>query len=132
MQISKFDKQTLPTLRAAIDAALKNINAEFGVNVKLGNMTYAPDGFSFSSKVTGEIKNGASEAARKETAKRWLANFDLKLDQEFRYAGKTFKIVDFDLKARDKNVVVLCAFDSKRYKFDPIDVANILKKEPVK
>jgi hypothetical protein len=63
--MDRFNKVTLQALRPEVQAALDAIAAKHGIKLQLGNISFTPDGSSFTSKIEGKVEALADEAARK-------------------------------------------------------------------
>jgi hypothetical protein len=50
-----FNKTTLKEVRSRLDEALLNIIDELGIDLKVGTMTYSPDGATFTTKIEGAV-----------------------------------------------------------------------------
>src|SRR5690606_31343377 len=62
MTIERFNKATLQALRPEVQAALDAIAEKHGIKLQLGNISYTPDGGSFTSKIEGKVEAIANEA----------------------------------------------------------------------
>lgn len=63
-KINQFDRQSLNTLRAELDAAFASINKKFGIELSTGNISYT--GTTATIKVTAATINVEGHAITKE------------------------------------------------------------------
>jgi len=129
-----MDKAKVNAVHAALMAAVKSIEAEQGVQLRGGRMTYAPDG-SFTFKVSGGVVGADGKAATLERAAflQLATVYGLKqtdLGAKFRSGGRTFSIEGLRTRARAKPVLATCAEDGKQYVFpaDAVRAALLLQR----
>lgn len=97
MKISKFDKQNLKAIRAEVDIALKAISDKYGINLKIGNMSYA-DG-RFTTKLEGIAE--ANKDAEQNNLKMWASVIGVDINKTFRdNMGTVHTLVKYDNKKR--------------------------------
>lgn len=86
-KIVSFDRQNLPALRTAIEAALKTVGTEFNVDLRTGNCTFG-DGeakFQLHAKL-------ADPAAKEEAAKKKFALYASMYGLREQDFGKVFVV----------------------------------------
>lgn len=111
-QITKFDKQNLQVLRKELDLAMASVLSKYGIDGKLGNMSYSD--YSFNSKITVNIESQEKANKEKEKAASLLNMFGLKIGDTFKQNNMEYTIVGYDVTKRSKPVMIE---DSKKRPF---------------
>lgn len=99
----KFDKSTLPAIREAIDAALDQVAARFGLDsVKIGNMTFTLDGGTVTSKLTAKVKAEHNESVMQQYHQQsLLLGYSANIyGKTLKNRGATYVVTGFDLARR--------------------------------
>lgn len=97
MKITKFDKQNLQIVRKEVDIALKAISDKYGINLTIGNMSYA-DG-RFTTKLEGKCE--ANKDAEQNNLKMWAQIIGVDISKTFRdNMGTVHTLVKHDHKKR--------------------------------
>lgn len=100
-QITKFDKTNLPLVRKAMEEALSKVTEQFGLgSIKLGNVSYDPDGGTFRTPLTATVKPEFNQTAKRlnEEGSRMLGYDRNIVGEQFTNAGNTFEITGIDMK----------------------------------
>lgn len=119
MTIAKLDKPTLQALRPRIDAALADLSIKLGVELKLGNGTFMPDGLSASFKLNLQVlgtdpKRARGEADFKQYGLSLFGLHDEWLGKDVVIQGKKLTIIGLDMSKRGEKCVMLES-EGKRY-----------------
>lgn len=114
-----FNKTTLREVRSRLDEALLNIIDELGIDLKVGTMTYSPDGATFTTKIEGAVFGSDGKVQDKyRTAfinEAHVYNLDPHwLDKTFVSGGREYTIVG--LNARANKFPVHVTAHGKNYK----------------
>lgn len=110
--IKKIDKDTARQLRAALDKALDQVAAQFGLeSVTIGNMTMSTDGGSVTTKLIAKVKPEHNKLVMQQ------------LHQQSQLLGYSTNIYGKTLKNRGATYIVT-GFDLGRRKF-PILAKNV-------
>lgn len=70
-KIAAFNKENLKAFRADFASAVKKLEAQYGVNISLGNISFNDN--SFTSKVTVMIDNGTVPS---DVNPKWVVHFN--------------------------------------------------------
>lgn len=124
MAIKSFDRDTLRTLSAEIEAALQAVARKNGVSLKVGRGQFSPQNFTL--KVEGSLLEDGGEAVTKEKNdfNRYATTFGLKpedLGRRFVFRGQPYGIVGLKLSSR-KYPILGKSRSGKVYKFQAEDV----------
>lgn len=109
MRTTQFTPEVLKAMRIEMDIALKAVSVKFGIIMSTGNMSYSAN--EVSIKVKANIIGAEGKVLNRERDSFLLsAGFlGLKpemLDQEFTYAGKTYKVAGLK-SGRSKKCIVI-------------------------
>jgi hypothetical protein len=99
--IKTFDRTSLRLLRAPIEEALKGIETEYGISIKLGNASYNPSNATFKLEL--------ATVGEATALKTYGVMFGLPKDsfeQTFNEGKHTFKIIGLRTKASRYPVLV--------------------------
>lgn len=102
-QITKFDPANLKAIRTDMSEALAKIEAEYGIKISIGKISYNAN--EFSAKITSVINNATEETSDvpyKVDAK-WKSDF-LKTAWQFGYSAEDFGSV---VKVRGKEYYIV-------------------------
>lgn len=101
VQIDKFDKASCALVRAKVQAALDAVGAELGITLKMGNIGFAADGSSFSTRVEGTVVALAAAAAARTFA-MYAETYGLDASKVAKTRQGEIRLVGFDSKKRAK------------------------------
>lgn len=124
-----FNKQNLPTLRRAMEAALKNIQPN--VDFHVGNISFMNGECTIkvSAKIVGV--EGIKDKSQ-EMLSEWAKLFGLDTDKVVRLpSGHSVKLVGYDSKKRKRPFVVEDVNTKKRYVLDDEYTRGAFKKAPI-
>jgi hypothetical protein len=100
MSITKFDKETVRTLRTELDLALKAVSEKHGIAIQVGNATFSENIITF--KVDASLlKNGEAVTKEAEAFVLYASMLTLKasdLGREFKVGTKTYKLKGYSPK----------------------------------
>lgn len=117
----KLDNRSdLGKLRELINAKLAEIERDTGLNMKVGNISYRPDGSQASLKVeiTDVSKTGEHEEANWDRLVRWKTGFEKEdFGKTISFDGTTnYKIVGYNPRARRQPIKLQRVGDGKEFK----------------
>ena len=115
-----IDKPFLKKIRPEIEAALAEVGKRFGVELTLGNASYADTYATFKLNVATIGDNGELNTKKAEEFKRYAPAYGLKSDdfgREFRSNGDRFKITGLNTRAHRHPVIAESLSNGKEYKF---------------
>ncbi len=127
--IKAFDKTNLRLLRTPIETALKAIETEFGISVKLGNARFTPDNVTFKLELATVGANGTAASKEANSLKFYGELYGLpknSLGRIFTEDNKQFEITGLRTKARRFPVLVKRS-DGKEFCYPINRVAEALK-----
>ncbi len=135
MKIQSFDRANLPLLRTAMQAALAPIEAQFGIQIHVGNATYSSDNAKFKVELATIGANGVVQTKERSSFEALAALYQLDpkmLDQEITYGGTQYIITGLAPR-RSKYPVLAKRVDSGKGYCLPIDgvKAAWARKQPV-
>jgi hypothetical protein len=107
--IKTFDRTSLRLLRAPIEEALKGIETEYGISIKLGNASYNPSNATFKLELATVGADGTAISKEATALKTYGVMFGLPKDsfeQTFNEGKHTFKIIGLRTKASRYPVLV--------------------------
>ena len=113
MTISTFNRTNLAQLRAEITTALAAVADNNGIDLKLGNMTFA--GLTFTVKIEGAVAGESKERVTYRNHAQWEKTLP-PLDTKITVGGKEYTING--LKSRGDKVLI--TRDGKNFLF-PLD-----------
>ncbi len=122
-KITSFDRPTLKALRGVLEAALKPVEAQYGISVDVGNASFTPENVTF--KVNLAVVGGTGEVMTKEaTAFKQLASF-YGLDPNFLFKKFTnsnapndeYKVLGLKTGRGKYPIVAERVRDGKQFKF---------------
>ncbi len=116
--VKVIDRTTLrKTIRPALDAKLKELSKELGIEITTGNASYDPSGMNGSFKLNLAVvgENGEVETPERTAYRDYHALYGLPengLDQIVVISNRRFKVAGIRTKA-PKNNILLEAVDGK-------------------
>lgn len=120
--ITKIDKTTAPVLRKAIDAALKAIAEQYGLeSIELGNIRMDREGTYFKSEVECKVKQELSPALQQTNLLYSEAlgyNKNIVGETFTRRDGRTFKVTAIDLKKPKFPIIAVETGSGAGFKFE--------------
>lgn len=127
--ITKFTKDTLTVMRADIQTALNDIAKKHGLEaIQMKNITYSPDGLSFTTRLEARVKVSASPEAQKAADEKntrlshLLGYSDNIVGETFSNLGRKFTVTLIDTKKRTKPIIAHCDTDGKTYVFPAVQL----------
>jgi len=127
------DKNTLIALRNDMNAALASVAEKYGVKIDVGGARYDAMGLSCSYKL--EVEANQTEDGTDATRAKfecYAALFGLSAEDyhnKFDYFGVEYRVVDLNLKARKKPLIIESTANGKFY---TLDLASYKKMKEVK
>jgi hypothetical protein len=118
--ISAFTKQNLPVIREAINAALKGVADQFGLDAfELGTMGFDRQGTNFRVQLSGHVKAEFSPAliAKQENDSKVLGYDRNIVGLTFTVKGEKFKVVGFNFNRPKMPIECVKVSDNRPYKF---------------
>lgn len=120
-KIESFNKENLKELKKAINNSLGLIGRTFGIEIKLGSVSYGE--YNFTGKLEANLESKDGEIFTKEAVayKKYCTTYGLEPDwlgKEFKYKTKTYKVIGLSPSAR--TYPVICSSGDSTYKF-PIE-----------
>lgn len=113
-------KDTLNNFRKDFEETVKELEKKYGFEVKLGSITYNPDGSSFEGKVSAikiqDGKTGEQIKFEKEADKYGFKSDDYK--KEYVVDNKKYLLVGFNSKARKNKYIIEDAVTGAKYNCD--------------
>tara|TARA_R100001086_G_scaffold127404_1_gene65907 strand:- start:106 stop:537 length:432 start_codon:yes stop_codon:yes gene_type:complete len=128
-----FNSHTLTQVREGIEEALEGVCVDLGINLKLGSITYASDGLTFTTKLEGAVVDGAGNIHDKYrtsfTKEAHIYDLDPAwLDKSFVTRGREYTIVG--LNTRAKKFPVHVTAHGKSYKVGADTVSRHMRVTP--
>jgi len=117
MTIEKFDRDILKLLRTDIDKALLEVGNKYGINLKMGNISFTEEEFSGKVKAAVANKKEQNEEEKFKNTCRLVGLTAEDFGMVFVLNGKTYVVCAIDLNKRKYPLIAMCKNDSKRYKF---------------
>lgn len=103
--IDRFNKTTLAPLRTEVQAALDAIAEKHGIKLQLGNIGFAADGSSFTSKVEGKVE-ALADAKAEAQFREMAALYGYDADKLAKTPQGDAKLVGFNPKKRSKAWII--------------------------
>ncbi len=118
MMINQLDKQTLKTISAELDLAMKNIENRYGVVLRTGTCRFTSEAATMKIEIAtrgtaGEVVD--TELANLRRNLEYLGLRDENVGQTFTYGGKTYKLTGYKPKRYAKPYRLQCLNDGKTY-----------------
>ena len=115
-KIETFNKQNLKQLREAINNSLGLIGRTFGIEIKLGSVSYRD--YNFTAKLVANLESKDGELFTKQAIdyKNFYADYGLEkewLGQSFVSKGKTYTVVGLNTNAT--KYPVICEHAGQEY-----------------
>ncbi|MCK9447309.1 hypothetical protein M0Q50_10700 [bacterium] len=124
-KILKLDDNTsLEILRDAVNNRLKDIEKDFGVSMKVGHISYQQLKATFRLDATI-----ASVDVSRLDYEKYCSYFDMPKDsygKTFISGGTNYKICGINVKARKFPIIAQNLKDNKMYKFNSVDIVNLI------
>lgn len=114
----QFNKTQFEAFRKDVKAALAAVEAEYGVSIETGKITYQENKFKMSFEVT----NGAAEEVEKQEFIRLARRFGFRPDQylnTFDAEGKTFELFGFNEGSPKNSCKIRDVVTGRAYKCSP-------------
>ena len=120
-KIEKFTPENLRTMRKAIDDALAKVAADYGLqSLRIGNISYSPDGYNFSTKLTADLQPSANDPVvikAQTDASNMLGYQENIVGLTFTNGQKTYKVTNINLRKRSFPIEAICLEDQKAVAF---------------
>ena len=119
MAIKQFDKKNLKALRQDMNAALKAIEAQYGIKIQVGNASYSDNEVTFKTKCNTIGEGGKAQT---KEANQWKLYAELNGVGQFSVGdritiqGKVFTIEGWNTRARKSPVMIKEVGTNKTYK----------------
>ena len=126
--IKEFNKSTLTLARTEITAALKEIGAKLGIDLSLGNISYATDGLSFHTKLSAKVASAEAVIIGEEKANQGLAFYGLAINTKLKMQGRDFVVVGYDPKKRLKSLQIKDLNNGQIYISNPQNAKHYIVK----
>lgn len=126
INVERFTKENLKAIRMAFQDAIKPVNKLFGIEIKMGNISF--DEAKFTSKLTCQIP-GKVKAVDYSEIYPFMGL--PKLGTKFIAQGNTFEVIEHKPNRPKYPVIaVMVGTPGKKYKFQAssINDRNIIKK----
>ena len=94
-KITELNQDTMQLTRIRIQDALKTIGEEFGIDFKLGKITYDPNVNSFSAKLSGALLETANGKTVDTVNATRLESLGLPMGTKLRINGKMYEVSGF-------------------------------------
>ena len=130
--ITEFNKENLLQMRIEINAALRTITAQYGVDFKLGNISFT--GQTFNSKLEGAVRNAETGAVQSKEFIDLKAIGKMYLGEEFD-TEKTYKhsdlgnikVVGYNRRSPKYPFVIQPVGSNRKYKASTEQVKRTIK-----
>lgn len=122
-----IDREICRLMRADLDAALKPVAEKYGIDLKVGRMTYSPKTVAIKLEGGAVGENGEANDKYTEAWKHYARLWGLPEDglgRKFRNAHGEYTICGLNPAAR--RMPVLAKRDGKTYKFEVSVIARYL------
>jgi hypothetical protein len=110
-KITTIDKKNLSLLRAEIEAALKNIGKEYGLEIEIGNMRYSAN--TFATTINARIPGYVNPSVAYLSEAMGLAPIGSKISS----GGWDFEVVRHELSRPKYPIVARNLVTGKLFKF---------------
>ena len=129
MSIEQIDRNNIKSIRNAISNALKEVEEEYGLTIRVGNISYSLNEANVKVKVS--VGTDTTQIARNEWD-RGCRRFSLTPEmfgKEFYYMAGLYKIVGIKTRSRKYPVLAQSMRNGKVFKMSDYVVRNALKEE---
>lgn len=129
--ITQFDRTNLRLMRPEIEAALKVLEAQYGISIKLGNAKFTSENVTFKFEMAVVGSNGAAETSERTAFRSYCFMYGFKeeqLGQSFKVGRDTYTVAGLNPKAKSMPVLAKRS-DGRMFKFPVNTVTNALKAE---
>ncbi len=124
--IKEFNNITLAASRKAIQSKLDELKEEFGLEIKMGNISYGSD--HFNSKISVSIVGSVDEYEREYDSYVQIGYTKPNLiGLEFTQGSNVFKFRGIQPRARKNKFLAEKLSDGKLYKFSQEDIMRLIK-----
>lgn len=129
MEYTTFNEGNIKTLRADLEAGIKALGQELGVDIQIGRISYNGNQVKTKMEVsiigeTGKVFDVTVQDFK--TYSKFHPGLEGQLGKSFTFQGKTFKISGWK-KASRKYPILAKLPNGKTYKFDVENVLRALK-----
>lgn len=130
MKITKFNKNNLPRLRAAMNSALKEVGEKFGITVEVGSASYRPHETTFRVKLSMLNEDGDSLQGHNDfVSYAPMYGFDENdFGRVFTTEKGDFRIIGWNRRRHRYPVEAIQVSSGKPYIFTPRTVLHALGK----
>lgn len=126
-KITKFDKPIVRNVRSRLDEALKNLEAELGVSIKVGNATFSASTVTFKVEISTVNSDGVAKTEERTALETHYPDY---VDLEIRLSNrKTGKVIGLNQRAHSYPFIVE-ASDGKTYKLSKSQL-ELMSKPPM-
>lgn len=128
MQIKSFDRQILKALRTSMDAALKQVSAEYGVEIKVGNASYTELTAKFSVELASVSQDGTVNTKEVSEFKQFCSLLGLKpehLGATVTQGREQYRITGLSLGSSKFPILVERVRDGKAFKLPRTAVSSL-------
>ena len=119
MAIKQFDRKNLKALRQDMNAALKAIEAQYGIQIKVGNASFSDNEVTFKTKCNTIGEGGKAQT---KEANQWKLYAELNGVGQFSVGdritiqGQVFTIEGWNTRAKKSPVMIKDVATGKSYK----------------
>lgn len=117
-----MEKQLLVNFRVEANKALEEVGKKLGLEIRVTNISYRDE--SFTAKVEAVQIGGKDKSASNYIEAARILGLP-ELGTEFDYFGKTYKIVGYNTKARNRPIII--ENNGKRYTADETMIKQAMK-----
>ena len=124
--ITEFTRANCRTVDNAINDALKQVEAQFGVTIKIGGGRFSAN--EFTTKIT--VSTGDGTDAAKANFELYAFRYNLKesdFGKEFTSNGEVYRITGIKPRGKKYPIMGERVRDGARYKFSASQVSNAIK-----
>ena len=115
-KVNEFNRENLKEFRQKLNMKMEELEAEYGIKIKLGNISFSPT--EFTSKITcrifGEDGRTKKEVSDFNTYKNALG-IQFEMGDKFMLSSKQFEVDGINLNARKNMVKIKCLATGKIY-----------------
>jgi len=117
----KFDADSIPAFNREIEAAVAGVLAKHGVTMTINGGKFERDGSAFTPRLTFSAETASGEPVG-FAGKASLIGLNAAWGTTFTASGRTYRIVDINLRASRYPVSVKLVSNGKGFKFAVSDV----------
>jgi hypothetical protein len=133
VKISKINPQSIALLRTAMQEAMRTLENEVGVNIRVGNCSYTDGACTFKVEVSTISADGTVIDKDRVAFEQLAEMYELKkewLDKTFVRGGVEYRITGIAPRKRRLPVVVVRVKDNQRFCYSTEAIVSLMNAAP--